>query len=161
MGVSGTGKSSVGRLLADLLGAEFLEGDEHHPEANIAKMSAGIALTDEDRRPWLESLAQLVRSWDLGGVGTVLTCSALRRGYRDVLRAAVPSPRLVFVHLHAPFEVLEQRMTRRPGHFMPPSLLRSQLDTLEPLEPDETGVVVDVSSALEDVVAAAVVALRP
>lgn len=159
MGVSGTGKTSIGQRLADHLGAQFLEGDDHHPEANIAKMSAGTPLTDEDRWPWLESLAELVRSWDIGGISTVLTCSALRRTYRDVLRTAVPSPRLVFVHLHASPEVLQVRMSGRTKHFMPTSLLRSQLDTLEPLEPDETGVVIDVSSEPDEVLAAVLAAL--
>jgi len=160
MGVSGTGKSSIGQRLADLLDAQFLEGDEHHPEANIAKMSAGVPLTDDDRWPWLESLARLIRSWDTSGVSTVLTCSALRRSYRDVLRSAVPRP-VVFIHLQADLEVLEMRMRERPGHFMPTSLLHSQLDTLEPLEPDETGFVIDVSVSLDDVLAAAVAAIKP
>ncbi|MDP3894989.1 gluconokinase [Nocardioides sp.] len=161
MGVSGTGKTSVGQRIAALLGGEFLEGDSFHPESNIAKMSAGIPLTDEDRWPWLETLAGLVGSWDIEGVPTVLTCSALRRRYRDVLRTAVPEPRLVFVHLHASFEVLEARMQTRADHFMPASLLRSQFETLEPLEPDETGFVIDVSATLDDVLAAAVVAVAP
>jgi gluconokinase len=161
MGVSGTGKTSVGKRLAELLGAQFLEGDAYHPDQNIAKMSAGVALTDEDRWPWLRTLARLIESWDIEGVSTVLTCSALRRSYRDVLRTAVPTPRLVFVHLHASFEVLEQRMRARTGHFMPPSLLRLQFDTLEPLEPDETGIVLDVSRDLDDVMTSAVAALAP
>ncbi len=161
MGVSSTGKTEVGQRLAARLGAEFLEGDGYHPEQNIAKMSAGIPLTDEDRQPWLETLAQLIGSWDIDGVPTVLTCSALRRRYRDVLRTAVPAPRLVFVHLHASFEVLEARMRARTDHFMPASLLRSQFETLEPLEPDETGFVIDVSSTLDDVLAATVLAVGP
>lgn len=159
MGVSGTGKSSVGQRLAETLGAQFLEGDAYHPDQNVAKMSAGVPLTDEDRWPWLRALARLIESWDIQGVPTVLTCSALRRAYRDVLRTAVPPPRLVFVHLHASFEVLDQRMRERSGHFMPPSLLRSQLDTLEPLEPDEPGIVLDVAADLDDVTDAALSAL--
>jgi len=161
MGVSGTGKTSVGERLASSLGAQFLEGDAYHPEANIEKMSAGVPLTDEDRTPWLETLARIVRAWDDEAVPTVLTCSALRRRYRDVLRSAVPAPRLVFVHLHAPFEVLEERMSRRQGHFMPPTLLRSQFDTLEPLEADETGILLDVSNDLDDVMSAALASVRP
>jgi len=161
MGVSGTGKTSVGERLATSLGAQFLEGDAYHPEANIEKMGAGVPLTDEDRAPWLETLARIVRAWDAEAVATVLTCSALRRRYRDVLRSAVPAPRLVFVHLHAPFEVLEERMSRRQGHFMPPTLLRSQFDTLEPLEADETGILLDVSNDLDDVMSAALASVRP
>jgi len=161
MGVSGTGKTSVGERLAASLGAQFLEGDAYHPEANIEKMSAGVPLTDEDRTPWLETLARIVRTRDDEAVPTVLTCSALRRCYRDVLRSAVPAPRLVLVHLHAPFEVLEERMSRRQGHFMPPTLLRSQFDTLEPLEADETGILLDVSNDLVDVMSAALASLRP
>lgn len=161
MGVSGTGKTSIGERLASTLGARFLEGDAYHPEANIEKMSAGVPLTDEDRAPWLETLARLVRAWDDDGVATVLTCSALRRRYRDVLRSAVAPPRLVFVHLHAPFEVLEERMSRRAGHFMPPALLRSQFETLEPLEADEVGILLDVSADLDDVMSAALASVRP
>lgn len=159
MGVSGTGKTEVGQRIAALLGSEFLEGDAYHPESNIARMSAGIPLTDEDRGPWLDILAGLIGSWDVDGRSTVLTCSALRRRYRDVLRTAVPEPRLVFVHLHARFEVLEARMRARTDHFMPASLLRSQFETLEPLEPDETGYVIDVSATLDDVLAATLVAV--
>jgi gluconokinase len=160
MGVSGTGKTSVGERLAAILGAQFLEGDAYHSDANIAKMNAGVPLDDDDRLPWLGTLARLVTAWDDDEMSTVVTCSALRRRYRDVLRAAVPAPRLVFVHLHAPYDVLADRMSRRTGHFMPPSLLRSQFDTLEPLEPDESGIVLDVSSALDDVMAAALAAVR-
>lgn len=156
MGVSGTGKTSVGELLAARLGADFVEGDQHHPAANIAKMSAGVPLTDEDRMPWLATLARLVARNHAQGTSTVLACSALRRRYRDVLRSAVPAGSLFFVHLHAPHETLRERMSLRTKHFMPPSLLQSQLDTLEPLEKDEPGVVVDVSADLDDVVAAAV-----
>lgn len=161
MGVAGTGKTSIGERLATTLGAQFLEGDAYHPDANVEKMRAGVPLTDEDRTPWLRTLARLVRAWDDEGIATVLTCSALRRRYRDELRTAVPPSRLVFVHLHAPFEVLEERMSRRPGHFMPASLLRSQFETLEPLEPDEAGILLDVSAELDDVMAAAVSAVLP
>ena len=160
MGVSGTGKTSVGERLAADLGWEFVEGDQRHPQANIDKMSAGLPLTDEDRMPWLRTLAQVAEEAYAGGRSTVVTCSALRRSYRDVLRAGVPQDAMFFVHLHAPFEVLEQRMSLRTKHFMPVSLLHSQLDTLEPLEPDEPGVVVDVTPGLDEVVAQAEAALR-
>ncbi|QNN54778.1 gluconokinase [Nocardioides mesophilus] len=161
MGVSGTGKTSVGERIADRLGLDFVEGDSHHPQVNIDKMTAGTPLTDEDRMPWLRTLAALVGERYADGRSTVLTCSALRRGYRDVLRTGVPRGKMFFVHLHAPFAVLEQRMTQRTKHFMPTSLLQSQVDTLEPLEADEPGVVVDVTPGLDEVVRAALAALEP
>jgi gluconokinase len=157
MGVSATGKTSVGEQLADELGCEFVEGDSLHPEANIEKMSEGIPLTDEDRWPWLKAIAELVAVRDGEGRSTVVTCSALKRSYRDVLRDAAPT---FFVHLHAPFEVLEERMQLRSKHFMPTSLLRSQFDTLEELEDDEAGAVVDVTPPIDVVVEEAVNAVR-
>lgn len=153
MGVSGTGKTTVGEQLADQLGLPFLEGDSLHPAANIAKMSAGRPLDDDDRRPWLETLASLLAAHEADGVGTVLTCSALRRSYRDLLRGGLPAGAVYFVHLAAPESVLRDRMERR-DHFMPASLLRSQLDTLEPLGDDETGAVYDVRAPAETVVSA-------
>ncbi|HSE72671.1 MAG TPA: gluconokinase [Nocardioidaceae bacterium] len=158
MGVSGTGKSTVAARLAERLGLDYIEGDSHHPQANIDKMSSGVPLTDEDRRPWLETLARLVRERHEQGRSTVLTCSALRRRYRDILRSGAPDGDLFFVHLDAPFEVLEERMKARE-HFMPPSLLRSQIETLEPLEADERGVRVDVSLPVDTVVNEAVEAI--
>jgi gluconokinase len=158
MGVSGTGKSTVAALLAERLGLDYIEGDSHHPQANIDKMSSGVPLTDEDRRPWLETLAHLVRERHEQGRSTVLTCSALRRRYRDILRSGAPDGDLFFVHLDAPFEVLDERMKARE-HFMPPSLLRSQIETLEPLEADERGVRVDVSLPVDTVVDEAVEAI--
>ncbi|HET7385907.1 MAG TPA: gluconokinase [Nocardioidaceae bacterium] len=159
MGVSATGKTLVGIDLADRLGFKFLEGDSLHPQANIDKMAAGIPLTDEDRWPWLRMCAKAVAECDADDVSTVLSCSALRRGYRDLLREAAREE-LFFVHLHAPFEVLEARMTKRTKHFMPTSLLQSQFDTLEPLGDDEVGVVVDVSPPIEVVVDEAEKAIR-
>ena len=123
MGVSATGKTSVGELLAEELGCEFVEGDSLHPRRNIEKMEAGTPLTDEDRWPWLQAIADLVAVRDHEGTSTVVTCSALKRKYRDILRDAAPT---FFVHLDAPFEVLEARMQQRTKHFMPASLLRSQ-----------------------------------
>jgi gluconokinase len=158
MGVSGTGKSTVGARLAQHLGVDLVEGDSHHPLANIAKMSAGTPLDDEDRWPWLRRLAAILAERHAAGLSTVLTCSALRRGYRDVLRSGLPDRDAFFVHLHADEAVLETRMRAR-DHFMPPSLLRSQLDTLEALEPDETGVMLDVGRPVDRVVAEAVGAL--
>jgi gluconokinase len=157
MGVSATGKTTVAVQLAEELGCEFVEGDELHPRRNIEKMEQGVPLTDEDRWPWLQAIAELVAVRDFEGTSTVVTCSALRRSYRDVLRDAAPT---FFVHLHAPFEVLEERMQSRTKHFMPPSLLRSQFDTLEDLGDDESGAVVDVSPELDEVVEEAVNAVR-
>lgn len=157
MGVSATGKTTVGEHLADELGAAFVEGDELHPRRNIEKMTQGIPLTDEDRWPWLQAIAELVAVRDHEGISTVVTCSALKRSYRDVIRDAAPT---FFVHLHAPFEVLEARMQHRTKHFMPTTLLRSQFETLEPLGPDEEGTVVDVSPPEEEVLEEAVNAVR-
>ena len=157
MGVSGTGKTSVGEELAEELGCEFVEGDSLHPRRNIEKMENGTPLTDEDRWPWLQAIAEMVAVRDHEGTSTVVTCSALKRKYRDILRDAAPT---FFVHLDAPFEVLEARMQQRTKHFMPASLLRSQVDTLEPLDDDEAGEVVDVSPELDVVVEEAVNAVR-
>lgn len=152
MGVSATGKTVVGEAMAKRLNYRFIEGDDYHPKANIEKMAAGTALTDEDRKPWLEALSDLISQCDAAGTSTVLTCSALRRSYRDLLRSAVPHGELFFVHLHAPYEVLEERMAERTKHFMPATLLTSQFETLEPLGADETGVLVDVSPPADVVV---------
>jgi gluconokinase len=157
MGVSATGKTIVGAGLAEELGCEFIEGDELHPSANIAKMSQGVPLTDEDRWPWLRAIAELVAVKDSEGTSTVVTCSALKRSYRDVLRDAAPT---FFVHLDAPFEVLKGRMEHRSKHFMPASLLRSQFDTLEPLGDDEAGDVIDVTPPRDEVIEEAVNAVR-
>jgi gluconokinase len=158
MGVSATGKTAVGSEVAARLGYEFIEGDDLHPQSNIEKMEAGIPLTDEDRWPWLRLCADAIARCQADGRSTMLTCSALRRAYRDVLRTAVDTETF-FVHLHAPFEVLEERMGQRTKHFMPTSLLQSQFETLEPLEPDEAGVCVDVSPPLDVVVSEAEKAL--
>ncbi len=137
MGVSGTGKSTLGAALAAHLGRPFLEGDAFHPPANVAKMAAGVALTDDDRLPWLDALAAAMSRHAAAGRSTVVACSALRRAYRDRLRAA--PGRVRFVHVTVTPDELARRMSTRPGHFMPPSLLASQLATLEPLAPDEGG----------------------
>jgi gluconokinase len=157
MGVSATGKTTIGQGLAEELGCEFVEGDSLHPRHNIEKMESGVPLTDEDRWPWLQAIAELVAVRDHEGVSTVVTCSALKRSYRNLLADAAPT---FFVHLHAPFEVLEQRMAHRTKHFMPTSLLRSQFDTLEPLGDDEPGAVVDVTPPVDEVVEEAVNAVR-
>lgn len=138
MGVSGCGKSTVGSLLADRLGVPFLDADSLHPPANLAKMAGGVPLTDADRWPWLRLVgAALAAAAD----GTVVACSALRRPYRDVLREAAPGVR--FVHLVGTHSQLSARMTSREGHFMPASLLDTQMATLEPLGPDERGIELD------------------
>jgi gluconokinase len=155
MGVSGTGKSAVGTEVAQRLEMTYIEGDAYHPAANIEKMSAGDPLTDEDRRPWLNRLAGMLAENHAAGIDTVLGCSALRRSYRDLLRGVGAPDSVRFVHLAAPFDVLRDRMDGRE-HFMPSSLLQSQLDTLEPLDPDEDGQTIDVDAPLPDVVDAAI-----
>lgn len=147
MGVAGCGKSTVGAALAARIGAHFIDADSLHPASNIALMSAGIPLTDEDRSPWL---AEVGRRFSTSDGPLVIACSALKRAYRDIIRNADPS--VVFVHLHGSRAVLERRMTTRPGHFMPLTLLDSQLETLENLHPDEAGVVVDLSLPVTDIV---------
>ncbi|AWE54037.1 gluconokinase [Streptomyces nigra] len=153
MGVSGTGKSTVGRLLAVRLGVPFADADELHPPANIAKMASGVPLDDADRLPWLESVGRLLRTHQEDGTGAVVTCSALRRRYRDVLRAACPGA--FFLHLTGDPRLLAERIGRRSGHFMPAGLLDSQLRTLEPLEPGEDGTSIDVTPPPEEVAATA------
>lgn len=142
MGVSGSGKTTVAVAVRDILGWDFAEGDDFHPPANVDKMSAGFPLTDADRWPWLESLAAWTRERDAAGKPTLLSCSALKRRYRDVLRTG--GEHTFFVHLHGDKGTLLQRMGERE-HFMPPSLLESQLDTLEPLGPDEAGMLLDIA----------------
>jgi 6-phosphogluconate dehydrogenase/gluconokinase len=150
MGVSGSGKSTVGIPLADKLGFDFAEGDQFHPQANVDKMSAGRPLDDDDRWPWLQALAEWTRQRDADGVSTVITCSALKRRYRDVLREGGEETR--FVHLVGDAAMMRDRMHARE-HFMPPTLLTSQLDTLEPLGEDERGIVADIAIPVEEIVA--------
>lgn len=138
IGVSGSGKSTVGKRLAPALGATFLEGDDYHPSANIAKMRSGQPLNDADRAPWLDKLGQAIGAHSRPGRPIVVACSALRRSYRDRLAKAARQP-LTFVHLTIPPSVLEARMRARHLHFMPAALLESQLKTLEPLGNEEDG----------------------
>ena len=147
MGVTGTGKSSVAKALQQRLGWFFAEGDDLHPAANVAKMAAGIPLEDADRWPWLAAIAEVTSAHAARGESTIVTCSALRRAYRDRLRQAADGT--VFVHLVGSPELLAERMADRKGHFMPASLLASQLATLEPLEADEPGILVDVAGTVE------------
>ncbi len=128
MGVSGAGKTTVGRILAQRLGSEFLDADDFHPPANKAKMAAGVALNDADRAPWLESLADALRARVAAGRGAVLACSALKRSYRDRLRV---DPSVRFLYLRAEVEALRRRLAERTGHYFRPELLASQLAALE------------------------------
>ncbi|MBD7919280.1 gluconokinase [Cellulomonas sp. Sa3CUA2] len=150
MGVAGCGKSTVGSLLARLLGVPFVDADGLHPPANVARMSAGVPLTDADRAPWLASVAAEVAA---APTGAVVACSALRRRYRDALRAGAPGT--VFVHLTGTREVLAARIGARIDHFMPPALLDSQLATLEPLDDDEPGWVLNITWPAEELAATA------
>lgn len=158
MGVAGVGKSTVAQRLAADLDLALAEGDDFHPQANIDKMASGTPLTDEDRWPWLAALADWTAGQRRTGRGTVVTCSALKRAYRDVLRRADPDT--FFVHLCGAEELLRTRMEAR-DHFMPASLLRSQLDTLEPLGADERGVEIDIDATVDEVVRRAEAALTP
>lgn len=148
MGVSGSGKTTVGQALADRLGLEYADADSFHSEVSVAKMASGRPLDDDDRAPWLESVGLWLAQHS--DDGAVVGCSALRRRYRDVLRDAAPS--VVFLHLSGDPAVLTERVTNRPGHFMPASLMTSQLTTLEPLEADERGIVLDLSAPVDDLV---------
>ncbi|MGW5097775.1 gluconokinase [Streptomyces nodosus] len=155
MGVSGTGKTTIGALLAARLGVPYAEGDDFHPPANIAKMSAGIPLDDEDRQPWLDAIGAWAH--ERAGHGGVVSSSALKRAYRDRLRAAAPG--VVFVHLTGDRSLIEERLAHRQGHFMPTTLLDSQFAALQPLKADERGVAVDVSGSPEEITARALNAL--
>ena len=151
MGVCGCGKSTVGRRLAAALQLPYVEGDEFHPPENVARMAAGIALTDADRRGWLEALRDQLRQAADAGTGLVLGCSALKRSYRDILRDGAPG--LLLVHLHGSRELLAARMAARRDHYMPASLLDSQLATLQAPTPDEHALSFDVADDADDIVA--------
>jgi gluconokinase len=154
MGVSGSGKSLIGAAFARALGIEFVEGDEYHPAENVERMSRGVALTDDDRAGWLRSLAARIREAKNADTGLVMTCSALKRSYRDILRAE--SDELRFVFLQGPRSLIAERLAGRRGHFMHPSLLESQFATLEEPSPDEDAWVCDVRQAPQDLLAALV-----
>jgi gluconokinase len=155
MGVSGSGKSTVGELLAERLGVPYADADDFHPAANIAKMSAGHPLDDADRAPWLDAIAGWIG--EHGDRGGVVTCSALRRRYRDRLRADAPG--LLFLHLDGTPELIASRLAARTRHFMPSALLRSQMEALEPLAPDEAGAVVAIDGGPERIADRALAAL--
>jgi len=147
MGVSGSGKSTVGAALAQRLRVPFADADDFHPPANIAKMTAGQALDDNDRYPWLEAIGEWLAQHAEGGV---MSCSALKRKYRDQLRRHCPD--VEFLHLSGTPEVISRRQASRPGHFMPASLLASQFATLEPLQADERGTAIDVDQNIDSIV---------
>ena len=148
MGVSGSGKSTVGAALAQRLRVPFADADDFHPPANIAKMTAGHPLDDTDRYPWLEKIGEWLAVHRDGGV---MSCSALKRKYRDQLRRHCPE--VSFIHLSGSPEVIARRQASRPGHFMPAALLASQFETLEPLESDERGITIDVDQDIDSIVA--------
>jgi gluconokinase len=151
MGVSGSGKTTLARGISDRMGWEFQEGDDLHPRANVEKMAAGTPLTDEDRWPWLEAIGRWIDEHADRGDSAVVTCSALRRVYRDLLSDGRPGVR--FLHVTADPELIRRRVEERRGHYMPPSLLPSQLKTLEPLAPDEPGVTVSAEGEPSEVLA--------
>jgi gluconokinase len=144
MGVAGSGKSTIAAGLAEKLGVDFIEGDSLHPQANVNKMAGGVPLTDEDRWPWLDKIGDHIEAERVAGRGVVVSCSALKRIYRDALRRKVQG-RLRFVLLNGAKELISQRMLARKGHFMPQSLLDNQLATLERPGPDEDAVILDIS----------------
>lgn len=149
MGVAGSGKSTVLAELVARLDWPWVEGDALHPALNVAKMAAGLPLTDADRRPWLLRISERIGELEARRESALITCSALRRSYRDLVRLGHPS--VWFVHLVAPPEVLRERMATRRGHFMPTALLESQLATLEPLQPDEPGTTVDAVAPIAEI----------
>ncbi|MFF9202059.1 gluconokinase [Streptomyces sp. NPDC014986] len=151
MGVSGSGKTTVGRLLARHLGVPYAEGDDFHPASNVAKMRAGHPLDDEDRRPWLEEIARWLAGHAAGG--GVVTCSALKRRYRARLVSAAPS--VFFLHLDGSPELIAARITARQGHFMPPGLLRTQFADFEPLGDDEAGSAIPIDGTPQETAALA------
>lgn len=155
MGVAGCGKSTVGAGIADKMTATYLDGDDLHPPENIEKMSAGQPLTDADRAPWLDSVGDMLASWT---PPILVGCSALKRAYRDRIRAKVPDA--IFLHLAGDRSVIEARMGERKGHFMPTSLLDSQFADLEPLGADERGVAIDIDQPLGEVISQGIEALE-
>ena len=149
MGVSGSGKTTVGILLAETLGWQFQEGDKLHPPENVAKMSAGIPLSDADRLPWLRRIAETIDGWRARGESGVVTCSALKRSYRDIIIGDRPEVRLVY--LKGSPDLIRRRMAARHGHFMPAALLDSQFSILEEPSPDENPIVVDIGGQPQEI----------
>jgi len=148
MGVTGSGKSTVGEALAKRMRLPFADADDFHSPENVAKMHAGTPLTDEDRLPWLRAIGEWLS--ERRDTGAVVTCSALRRAYRDILREKAPD--VVFLHLDGEKETVRERVAHRPGHFMPASLVQLQYDALEPLQADEQGVVIPLDLPVDAIV---------
>ncbi|WP_370589327.1 gluconokinase [Salinibacterium sp. ZJ70] len=152
MGVQGSGKSTVAELIAERIGGRYIDGDRLHPAENITKMATGVPLTDADREPWLHVIGDVLQTGR--DTGIVVVCSALKRAYRDLLRADAPGA--VFVHLHGSFELISSRVNARSHEYMPASLLQSQFDALEPLDVDESGICLDVADSPQRIADAAV-----
>lgn len=157
MGVAGCGKSTVAEAIHERLGYVYAEGDDFHPQANIDKMSAGIPLTDEDRWPWLNVINSWMVAREALGENTVVSSSALKRSYREVLAKNVPT---FFIHLNGSHKLIQQRLSERKGHFMPPALLPSQFAILEPLAPEENGVEISIEGSVDEMVDRAIKALN-
>jgi gluconokinase/6-phosphogluconolactonase len=159
MGVSGSGKTTVGKLLADRLGWHYQEGDALHPPANVAKMTSGTPLTDADRLPWLNLVAARIDAWRSRGEAGVITCSALKRAYRDIIVGDRPDVSLV--HLKGSRELIGRRMAARKGHFMPTALLDNQFATLQEPAPEERAITVDIDGTPAEIVDEILRHLRP
>lgn len=158
MGVSGSGKSTVGALLGQRLGAAFVDGDDLHPVGNKEKMRAGIPLDDDDRRPWLHAVGRTLQPARQQEKGVIVACSALKRSYRDLLREHAPD--VLFLHLDGSMDTLAGRLAARHHEFMPVTLLQSQLEALQPLEADESHVLLDVRKSPSELVEDALYALK-
>jgi carbohydrate kinase (thermoresistant glucokinase family) len=158
MGVSGSGKTTVAAMLAGRLHWRFQEGDALHPQANVDKMHHGIPLTDADRLPWLDSIAALIDLWNAEGVSGIITCSALKRAYRERIRAGRSDVELIY--LRGERALVSARITQRMGHFMPPSLLASQFETLEEPDKDEPVITIDIGGSPDQIVDAILTALQ-
>jgi len=148
MGVSGSGKSLIGKKLSKMLGLPFFDGDDFHPDTNVRMMAAGVPLNDENRIPWLNRLAEKIKEWEEEG-GAVLACSALKHAYREILAGDGGKEKVRFIYLKGSHDLITGRLSKRDGHFMPPDLLRSQLDALE--EPEEA-ITVEINQSPDRIV---------